>query len=536
MMRFLGQLSFLLSLALAGLAPAMAGSQEPKILDLSLTACDARTAFLDLGKDAPAFQEESYSVTALEVPKPTVEAPEGQPRVLGSTTGQRIQPRELRALFERNVLPASTVIRFIVRDRAGKAIAVGDLATQGKGSIEHSKLEISPNRFEVTSVTPLARIDFDRRLTLVEIEQKAHFVRQAGGKEVEIPEKTRRHEASVTTPSRESQCQTKDGRIDSFSIQIAEGDKIRPESVALRLEGLTDVYGNTVKVESDITPPSAPKGKEDAKLYASISLESAADGPDSLSLDFKAQPSFEMAGDLLFRPELIVSVSKNTTPATNSIRLAALASYTAIVRPPTVHRGALVSSTISFGPSIEADRNFDRVNGILDLRWEPGLAGFFHSRVKEKTARAGRAQKLKDAPLPTVGWGLDGWIGLEAGKSLKQQTVANSANTATLTIHRYDVLRLRPFVHGFYENGSLTFDVSSTLRYLFTDELSYEEKADHTLALRKVKNARPYTEATLSWALDPVKHFNFALTYKNGSEPPLFVTVKKYSLGFVTKF
>lgn len=542
-MRCFKRFSFLSLLVLIGVIPRAAQSQQPEILELRVIACNAQTVFLDLEEDATAFEEESYRVTALEVPKPSSGEPEGQPRVLGSTDGKRVKPRELRVSFAMDgllagKLPGGTMVRFIARDRTGKAIGVGDLATQAKGTIEHSSLEKSPNVFEVTPGTPLSRIDQGPSLVLklLEIEQKTHLVRGLGGKEVAVPESTREHKVSVITPSRESQCETKDGIIDSFSVEISPGDTIRPTSSALRLEGLTDVYGSLVKVESDISPPSAPKGKEDAKIYASVLFESAANAADALSLDLKARPSFEMVGDLLFRPELTVSVAKNTTPSTNSIRLAALASYTAIVRPPVLHLGSLVSSTVSFGPSIESDRNFDRINGILDLRWEPGLAGFFHSRAKEKTARAGRTQKLKDAPLPTVGWGLDGWIGLEAGSSLKRQTITNSANTETLTIDRYDVLRLRPFVHGFYENGPFTLDVSSTLRYLFRDELSYDEKPDHTLAVRRVKNARPYTEVTLSWALDPIKRFNFAATYKNGSEPPVFVTVKKYSLGFVVKF
>jgi hypothetical protein len=303
---------------------------------------------------------------------------------------------------------------------------------------------------------------------------------------------------------------------------------------------LRDVFGQPVTAEGILVPARVPKGRDDAFAYSRVFFESAEGRGtlDTLSLDLKVQPLFQMTGRWLFKPELTASVAKNVPRASNSIRLAGLFSRTAVCR-----EGALVYQTFSLGPSLEADRNFDRVNAIADLRWQPGLKGFYKSREVQRIAAAvDLGLRADEVALPRTGYGLEFRIGAEAGASTSRQTVTNSANNQSLELDRYEILRLRPHVTAFYEVGlapldwQLSINVSSSLRYLFTEELTAVENPDRSLSLRTIDGFEPYTEATLSLAFDPGQHVALALTYKDGAEPPVFIEVDKYSVGVVLKY
>jgi len=508
------------ALALFGFAAsAQAGFFKPKV-----EICNPTTIFLHR-EDAPwaALQPpDGYVAEIFRVPDPTPEEPQGIPVSLGTAEALPVGRNSvtLRCVLP-SPLPANASLRVIVRTQ-GKAIALSDFSTWPQAVLQRSGAGSEMERtFQIQSPTSLTAMPggFNKDLTLVEVERKKLFRANAKG---EVPEILRAHGVVLEKEIKPAVCDGSDTN-QLLAVSLPPGDRLRSGSVALRLLGLRDVFGNEVRAEMDLALLPAPKGKDDAAFFAKLLFESADGSADTLSLDLKAQPSIQLRGSWLFRPELTASVSRNVPQATSSIRLAALFSRTELV-----DRGPLVSSTFSFGPSLEADRSFDRVNGLLDVRWKPGLASFYLPREKRRlVAATGLKKRPEEILLPLAGWGLEGWLGIEAGGSLSRQTVGS------LEIGRYDILRLRPTIHGFYEVGPLTLDVSSSLRYLFSDELAYRV---NPLSLREINGFRPYTEATLSFAFDPAKHLSLAATYKNGSEPPLFVKVEKVSIGVVTKY
>jgi len=518
--RFLAPVLALLGFA----ASAQAGFFKPRV-----EICNPTTIFLHR-EDArwqPPQPPDGYVVEVFRVPDPTPEEPQGIPVSLGTAEALPVGRNSvsLRCVLP-SPLPANASLRVIVRTQ-GKAVAVSDFSTRPQATLQRSGAGSEMERtFQIQSPTSLTAMSEDgKNLTLVEVERKKLFRADSEGKAEEIPEVVRAHEVKLKKEIKPAVCDGSDTNR-SLAVSLPPGDRLRSGSVALRLLGLRDVFGNEVRAEMDLALLPAPKGKDDAAFFAKLLFESADGSADTLSLDLKAQPSIQLRGSWLFRPELTASASRNVPQATSAIRLAALFSRTELyVNSP------LVSSTFSFGPSIEADRRFDRVNGLLDLRWKPGLANFYLPREKRRLVAAIGLEKRPEEILPPLaGWGLEGWIGIEAGGSLSRQTVG------TLELDRYDILRLRPSLHGFYELGPVTLDVGSSLRYLFSGELTYGVNPDRTLSLREVNGFRPYTEATLSFAFDPAKHLSLAATYKNGSEPPLFVKVKKVSIGLVSKY
>jgi hypothetical protein len=506
-------------------ASAQAGFFKPKV-----EICNPTTIFLrrEDAKWEPPQPPDGYVVEIFRVSDPTPEEPQGIPVSLGTAEALPVGRNSvsLRCVLP-SPLPANAALRVIVRTQ-GKAVAVSDFSTRPQATLQRSGAESEMKQtFDIRSPTPLTAMPggFNRDLTLVEVERKKLFRVNVNGKAEEVPEILRSHGVELKKEIKPAVCDGSDTNR-SLAVYLPSGDRLKSGSAALRLVGLKDLFGNDIQAEMDLTLLPAPKGKDDAAFFAKLLFESANSSADTLSLDLKAQPSIQLRGSWLFRPELTASVSRNVPQATSSIRLAALFSRTDLFEDKP-----LVSSTFSFGPSIEADRSFDRVNGLLDLRWKPGVASLYLPREKRRlVAATGLEKRPEEILLPLAGWGLEGWIGIEAGGSLSQQTVG------ALALDRYDILRLRPTIHGFYEVGPITLDVSSSLRYLFSDELTYRVNPDRTLSLREVNGFRPYTEATLSFAFDPAKHLSLAATYKNGSEPPLFVKVKKVSIGVVTKY
>jgi hypothetical protein len=471
----------------------------------------------------------------------------GVPMEVKTVTG--IVAEEDPPTFLKAVLPepirGNASYRVTVRETANpEATAAGDFTTRPRGRLRLSGARAAEAhfRFEVFSGTPLIQVPKDQ-LNLVEILRKPLI--GPDGKPTLERRKNHRvdvHRQAPEQPDCELPLVTEgmDGlQSGGVIVDLRPDDRLSSGSSSLRLEGLRDVFGQPVSAEGNLVPAKVPKGRDDAFVFTKVLFESAEGrgSLDTLSLDLKLQPLFQMKGRWLFRPELTASVSKNVPRASNSIRLAGLFSRTAVRR-----EGVFVYQTYSLGPSLESDRNFDRVNAIADLRWQPGLQGFYNSREVQRIALAAElGRRADEVALPRTGYGLEFRIGAEAGASTSRQTVKNSAGNRSLELDRYEVLRVRPHVNAFYEVGlpldwQLTVNVSSSLRYLLTEELTAVENPDRSLSLREIDGFEPYTEATLSLAFDPGQHVALAVTYKDGAEPPVFVEVDRYSVGVVLKY
>ena len=493
--------------------------------------------------DRPAPPSE-YMVEVARMPDDGSGVPLEVKTVAGMISEEEF-PTFLKAVLP-EPLQSNASYRVTVRETGkDEAVATGFFNTRAGAKIQPSRAHAEAHfRFEVLSDTPLVPAT-DDSLKLVEILRKP----LKNDQDRTIPGRPKDHEVDVHRQTLDKPgCELP--QISGVIVDLRPDDRLSSGSAGLRLEGLRDVFGQEVKAEGNLVPARSPKGKDDAFAYSRIFFESAEGRGtlDALSLDLKVQPIFQMAGPWLFRPELTASVSKNAPRASNSIRVAGLFSRTAVrgredgKDNKDAKDRRLIYQTVFLGPSLEADRNFDRVNAIADLRWQPGLKGFYKSREVQRIAIAAKNnRRIDEVALPRTGYGLEFRIGAEVGASTSRQAVSNSAGNRSLELDRYEVIRARPHVNAFYEIGlrldwQLTVNVSSTLRYLFTEELTAVENPDRSLSPRKIDGFEPYTEATLSLSFDPGQHVALAVTYKDGAEPPVFVKVDKYSVGVVLKY
>jgi hypothetical protein len=484
----------LVSLLLLAAFPAAA------VESVRATLCDPKVVFV---------------VRPGRLPWPAVEPPD---RYLVELVAQSGQPARLEAegspedpTYLRVTLPAplppDVDFALVVRRPSGETVGEAVLSTKPQ------KVTIKPSgaaaeahfRFDVDAPLPLGELAEHGEVELLEVVHPALRVRAGGPR---VPEKVIRHGVDFFRPPR-IDC-TGPRSASSAIVDLRPGDRLHDGSTALRLVGLKDVFGRPVTAEGVLLQPKIPKGKDDAAFFAKILFESAKGSADAYSLDLRIRPQLALRGRWLFRPELTAFVAENVPGATDSIRLSALFSHTSVRQDRS-----LVAQTLSLGPAMHADRDFDRVNVLLDLRWQPDWKGQYQPRENKRFALAmEEGVKPEEVALPAYGFGFDAVFAVEAGRTVRSETLADDGR---------DVLRLRPHLHGFVELGRLTLDLSSSLRYLVVEEAG-------------VDGFRPYTEATLSFAFDPAKHLALAVTYKDGSEPPLFLEVEKVSVGIVAKY
>lgn len=349
------------------------------------------------------------------------------------------------------------------------------------------------------------------------------------------------HDAKIEISSQNPACSDDDpdciGRV---SATLDSSRRLRQAKATVGIKNLTNIFGQPVAVENQVDASSPPpKGKDDAAQYYQISHKAGRGAKPSVAINIKATTlpgvvSSFWIGDFLAQPDIVFDVGTNefARKSDDTIRLGMLTTKT------------FLSSfgQIIYGPGVTYETNlgFKKNNlvGNFESRFIPVNA--FRTREMRRYDRAARDKALSIDDIPSsaykFGAGLEFFLGLEAGGSLREQTFQNKAKTATLGVPQYGIFRFRPRVHTFIEYDRLTLDWSGTLRVLGRTEFVGEEQPDKSVNLRRVRGARGYMETTLSFGLDRSKHLNLAITYKRGSQPPNFTHTNNVVTGFIIKY
>ncbi|HVF57873.1 MAG TPA: hypothetical protein VM934_17105 [Pyrinomonadaceae bacterium] len=323
-------------------------------------------------------------------------------------------------------------------------------------------------------------------------------------------------------------------------VNVTLDKKLRQPKATVGVRNLKDIFGQPVTVEGSVEmTPAPPKGKDDASQYYQFSHTAARGSKPSVAINVKANslPGFVSnfwLGRFLVQPDLAVDIGTIdfARKTDDSIRLGLTANRT--FQNPHIQ--------IVYGPGITYETNlgFKKNNlvGTFDSRFIP--EGWYKTREMRRLNRAVELKKLSLDDIPAsafkFGRGLEFFLGMEAGGSLREQVFMNKAKTASIDVPRYSILRFRPRVHAFMEYDRFTLDWSGTLRLLGRTELVGEEQADKTLNMRRVRGARGLMETTLSFGIDESKHWNVAVTYKRGSQPPNFKHTNSVTTGFIVKY
>lgn len=548
-------IAVLLAAVLTTALPAAAAAPETT----EVTICDPFTLFLRKADDGAwdASPGERFTVRVYAARKyPQVWLITDDPgEVLAACNATRIDSNYLlRCRLDDELPKGQDLVALVLPPAAAgmdsskgdrEPVAIGTFSTKPAAVVKPSGADKeAAYAIEVVSRTPLASVPDQQWVT--EVVQAAGLRPTLGDSPETTPEVVRRHLAYRWRPDTSDcshpgpagpqppTCDLPDSALLGYWLCLPQGEALSRRSAALRIEGLRDVFGQTFTAKGEIAAKKPPEKKDTADLFLRGLFEGGEDAADSWIVDLKAKPqALTLGSGWLYWPELSASVAHKVSKATDSIRLASL-----FAKGIDAGDAGLFSGHDFFlGPTLEADRDLDRVNAVADLRWQPELRGMYQSQeVQRKRLLLDHDPKAKVVHPPTWGYGLEALLGVEAGSSIREQTVEGSGGNPDLAIPSYDIARLRVQVEGFVEYRRLTLSVISGLRYLTTEELVSRKSAEGVLSLREIDGARDYSEASLTVDLDRTGHVAFAATYKKGSLPPVFTRVDTYSLGLAVKY
>lgn len=302
----------------------------------------------------------------------------------------------------------------------------------------------------------------------------------------------------------------------------------------LSVDGLKNVLDADTVAKGKLKLADPPKGKDDAKLYLGFTDVAATNAFPTLALQAKAAPPWISFKNILVQPQLNMDIARNVPKPPDTIQFGGMLNRTITAGSSS---RALRVQRFGLGDSTETNREGTLWNNVGVFEWQPYFKKFWESR-EQRTRELANDKRVPraEAALVDFGYGMEMTYGVESGKSIAQSDVTNKAKTETLQIPEYAIVRGVPKLHGFLEYKNLTLDATGTLRWLGTVEYSGEVLPSGQVHLRRIRGFRPYQEFTASYALDPSKHLNLAITYKNGSQPPGFSLTNQVSSGLVFKY
>ncbi len=340
-------------------------------------------------------------------------------------------------------------------------------------------------------------------------------------------------------------------------LQLRNGNK-DAQQLPFAVDGLIDVFGNIVKIDakSQIAPEKAPSNKDASSYYFNFNHAAAKGSKPAWILDAKVAPRIGRLHDgFQFVPLGTADVGQNQISGityTDTIDLGP--SFTRIFEPNDFLQEILFSA----GATYETDKEFDRDNvlfipdarldfvNLYNPRSRRTLEKFSEELAYAQCKRIPPNLKPEDChPIPwsaantepvLMGYALDFHMGTEIGSSIIDTKVKNSTGTASLTLPSYPIVRIVPQVHGLWEIGRLSFDVTGTPRFLTTVENSVLERPNHSLYLRRDHGWFAYGVLSGTWTFDPAGHFGLTLAYKDGFCPPKFARVNTVQTGFTVKY
>jgi hypothetical protein len=309
---------------------------------------------------------------------------------------------------------------------------------------------------------------------------------------------------------------------------------------------LQDVFGGKLKVDpkSRFSPQKPPATKDASQYYGAFNYAAGVGSVPAWVLDGKVAPQFFRDG-FLFGPVATANVGNNKLKGqtyTDTIDFGGTAQR--LFQPGPILQELL----LSFGPTYETDKEFDRENllATADLRYNfvelyrtqsiGTLQKFYAALRDSETKKSPYTPQLDDMKPVLYGYALDFHTGLEAGGALVDTTVKASSGKATQTLPTYSIFRVVPQVHGLLEIWKFSIDETMTGRYLVTTENTVVETATHSLFLKQVQGWKGISTLTGIYNWDSQGHFAINNTFKDGFAPPTYQRVNAVQAGILVKY
>jgi hypothetical protein len=333
--------------------------------------------------------------------------------------------------------------------------------------------------------------------------------------------------------------------------------------------------GQSVRAEGKIKLGGIPTKPDEIRLDLNLASVAAV----------KQKPVFDLTGkliptriyqvldtDWIWEPTVNVDVGLRSTKSANSVTLAPLnfskffgenwKTFQAGRRPttpPTLDRkyrdGTIIPtyanwmntpwyrpSDIKFtwGPKAEFDRNFKRKNILGSLsfdfdfhRWRASTSD------KRRVLEQDFGEDVAKAMRINYGWSTVPYIRFDFGGHVSNETVNNAKKKVSVLVPRHKIFRTYFGLLTTFESNKfylpLTFSIDESVFCLASPE-TIGFITDSGVGLRRLHGFHHRGKATLSFALDPAKHYSLSLSYENGRLAPNFEYLNKLTTGLRVVF
>lgn len=259
----------------------------------------------------------------------------------------------------------------------------------------------------------------------------------------------------------------------------------------------------------------------------------------------------------IWDPTLAVDVGLRSTTSNNSITMASPFSRMFIYHEPpeaktsgatnlpTYNRWAnapwyhLENVNLNVGPRIEMSQQFEQKNLLGNARLD-----FTFTRL-EGTLAERRSMITKDLKagdpnlgvLKGVNWGfkLVPYFSSDFGGHPLSETITNTKAKESVVVPPFGIFRI---IAGFqseidYKSASLTTDESAL------DLISQEQVGVVTttgVKFYRIGGIQPHSKVTLSYTVDPAKHYALSVIYEDGRQPPIFKYLNKVTVGITVTY
>jgi hypothetical protein len=326
-------------------------------------------------------------------------------------------------------------------------------------------------------------------------------------------------------------------------VSLTTGHLLQPKAT-LEVDGLRDFFGDTLKIQNEVTLGAVPKTKDDSMWYLKLDHQTGPGSKPGYAIEAKLAPQLGRPtfGGFTWRPALNMDIGAGTVAnvKVNDTIIPSLGMTRLLRANSTGLEAVRITPALSF----ETNKEFNKENLIYDQDFQFFVGPLNSSRLVRAWKKYNELQKdpkNKDLKfsneLSNWGAGIQLFAGWELGGALATQTVKASKSSAAVTEPSYTVARIRPKISAYAEYKRINLTFSVLPRYLLTTEYTTRESSDgKTISLVPVSGFRAYGEASLNIGLDQSGHVSFSTTYKLGSQPPTFRPTNIVQTGVLLKY
>jgi hypothetical protein len=335
-------------------------------------------------------------------------------------------------------------------------------------------------------------------------------------------------------------------RIDADGLVLELRKRLPSGSNSLSVVGLKDAAGNLVSAQGKIDVNAAPTNEADAYVLAKVGANAAVHQAPVFTFTGSIAPLHPPSratflGPVRFDPSTTIDVGLRSTKSANSIIVPAAFTRAVIFGLPNPTEQVSLAQLqkvnpfamqFAFGPRIETDRDFQRLNSLGEFRWEIYLPGLSKDSIGRKASVAVAHPDYRDfLELPTRGYTFTPYFQFDGGAHVNEETVANTKTKQSVVVPSHSIARAYFGLKGTIQFWLASIDLDTSYIDMLDQETIGYTTSTQAL-LRRIKGWQPHAKAAFSVYLNPAKHAAFTITCENGRTPPNFEYLNKVDVGF----